>query len=145
MIEKKSKINDIDRRAFFRRFLGQSAVIADEVRGVRQLRLSDLPQLSPGLLREIIPVMLPEVKLESEEGRTILRYSPPQGGETILELSEAEKQVLEQFTGWQSIARTTALLAAAWQCDDESAFARIRSCFLKWADMGICYPRNPVG
>jgi hypothetical protein len=145
MSGKNSKSADIDRRAFFRRFLGQSAVLADEARGIRQLRLSDLPDLPHGLLREIIPVMLPEVELGSDEGRPILQYPQPQDGAARVELSEYEKQVFDQFTGWQSVARATTVLAATWQCDEEIAFERIRSSFLKWAAMGICHPRNPVG
>ncbi len=132
-----------DRRRFFRRALGEAAVFFDELSGRPQLKLTDLPGLADDKLQEIVPVLLPGVRLEVV-GDGLVAHGP-EGGEPrhLSDLAPSNILVVNHL-GHSSLRETAEELTRrlAWPYDQ--SFAHVRSLFLRLVELGLAVPRDPL-
>jgi hypothetical protein len=135
------------RRAFFRLLADEGCATVEELRGRRQLRLSELPRLPDALLAQIVPVILPGVRIEVT-GEVVLGKLPGREEAVELfayELSESvDSFIFNRFNGQKPIGRISQDLAAAKSLGPEESFGRVREFFLRLVRHGVCAPGNPV-
>jgi hypothetical protein len=123
---------------------GESAAMADELRGKRQLRLGDLPSLTDEVVAQIVPAIVPEAMVEIRDEHVFVRLTTG-GVVSLFSCTDEDTLAFNRFDGMTTIAQASEELAESMSWSREQAFTRVRGLFLRLAGLGVCVPTNAVG
>jgi hypothetical protein len=130
------------RRAFFRWLAREGAVKVDEMRGIPQLRLSDLPQVPPARLAGLRPAILPGVEIILAEGAVLGRLAGRADAIPLFPRAPVPLAIFNCFNGTDTLLHAAESVCAATGMEPEAAFGAARSLFLQLVALGVCAPAN---
>jgi len=132
----------MQRRRFFRSAVGEAAAFFDELRGIPQLRLSDLASLDWNALRSLVPVITPNTRIEP--GDPVIQACVVEREEPIplFAAGSLEASIFNGFNGLSSLEEIASDLVERYGLEYEDAVPKVRSLFLHLVGKGICVPSN---
>lgn len=139
LIEKK-----VNRRRFFRSFLAEATSLFDEMRGVRQRKLSEIFNFPDKVIAKIQPAILAEYNLIVEPTAIKARHLEKGTEVNLFEASEVIEFILARFGGTVSIENTAQEVANHFQIDIENARREVNNVFFKLIQHRICIPANEI-
>jgi hypothetical protein len=131
-----------NRRGFFQFLAREGVAWFDEARGRPQMRLSDLPELPPEALAELVPQILPGVAILPTD--TEVRARRPGETETValFQLEDTNLLIFNRFDGRATLGETVEAVSVATGLDRQETLARVRSLFLRVVGLRVCVPCN---
>lgn len=133
------------RRKFFRRLASDTVALSDEMAGVTQCRLSELPQLADIDLGTLVPLILPGTMIDVQNGQVVARLHDTDEWKILFTPEKANTEIFNRFDGQTSLAGVTQELAVSLHEEPAATLARVRTLFLHLVALGICVPANPPG
>ena len=132
----------VDRRRFFKQFIGETVALIDEMQGKPQCKLVDLWEFSNQELAVIVPQVCPGVEIVPADGMICARLPENEGLLTLFASSEENVSIFNGFNGVNSIGRIAGELSVRTGFDMEESYARVRGLFLKTVSLQVCIPGN---
>jgi hypothetical protein len=133
----------VDRRLFFRWLARKGAFKVDEIRGVPQRLLDDIPALPDAELASIVPGIVGGVAI-SPRGAEV--WAVTRGGQpTAVKLFGDDPVALSlfnQFNGQTALGDAALRLGEIMNWPAERSFAVARAFFLRLVRLGVCAPVN---
>lgn len=134
-----------NRRNFFRWLAGEVCAACDEMRGIPQLRLSDISALSDAELAEIRPVVREGVRIIVREEHVFAEVSDDRDAVALFPVDSTDTLGFNRFDGQKRMRQIGDELAAAMSSQEADGFAHVRGLFLRLVDLGVCVPGSPRG
>jgi hypothetical protein len=133
-----------NRRKFLRGLMGNAVVMWDEISGIPQLNMAELPELPAETLGQIKPLILAEVKISV--GENDVKACLPQGDRELelFPIEPANLFVFNLFNGILCLDDIAAKLADFMDWSKDMSLAHTRGLFLHLVHLGICVPGNPI-
>lgn len=144
MSGKERKPAHIKRRHFFRSFMGHTASVIDEVRGIPQHSLNELWTLEPDVLRQIKPLILPNVTIDLSEKHVCAVIQSGKNRVQLFKISPLASRVFNSFDGGTTIGRISELVASTSPMGRDKSFLFTRAFFLHLVKLKVCAPGNVV-
>ncbi|MBI5084845.1 MAG: hypothetical protein HZB13_09645 [Acidobacteria bacterium] len=131
-----------NRRRFFRFLAREGLAAVDELRGIPQADLGDLPKLPGRQLAQLIPAVLEEVEILPGEEAVRARRPKDVAPVELFRIDPATIRLFNSFDGTRTLGDCAAELAASTGWPPERSFAAARSLFLHLARLRVCVPQN---
>jgi hypothetical protein len=132
----------VDRRRFFKQFIGETVALIDEMQGRPQCKLTDLWELSNQELAVMIPQVCSGVEIVPADGVICARLPENEGLLTLFASSKENLSIFNGFNGVNSIGRIAGELSVRTGFDMEESYERVRSLFLQTVRLRVCIPGN---
>ncbi len=133
----------LGRRRFFRWLARESVFQAEEMRGVLQRKIEDIPALPPAELASIVPGIVDGVRILPRDSEV---WAAPAGnGREAVKLfgdDRAALSLFNQFNGRTTIGAAAARLGEIMDWPAERSFGVTRAFFLHLVRIGVCVPVN---
>jgi hypothetical protein len=131
------------RRIFFRAFLSETIGTVEEMRGIPQCPLADIPTISDDILREVIPLPVGQGNYCLKED-VLLRTDRRIGSDSVVRrFHEIESRILLLFDGQRTIGGVAREMAYHYLLDPEEAFQLVKSLFCEMAGFRVFIPCSP--
>ncbi len=132
----------VDRRRFYKQFIGETVALIEEMQGKPQCKLTDLWELSNQELAVIIPQVCPGVEIVPADGMICARLPENEGLLALFASCEENVSIFNGFNGVNSIGRIAGELSVRTGFDMEESYARVRRLFLQTVSLRVCIPGN---
>lgn len=129
---------------FFTSIINESLHFIEELRGVRQFRLSDLQNYPTDKLNLIVPIIKEGVRVSMQDNQVVAVSESSSDVVELFEVNDENTFVFNRFNGENSIGRIAFELREVFDLPRDPAFERVRKLFLHLVHLGICIPNNPV-
>ncbi len=136
---------ELNRRNFFRRFVGQIISLEEEARGIPQHQLNELGKLPDSVFSQIKPMVRPDVEIIAEDDQVNGRIKGKQEIFFIFKRELATTVLFNQFNGQNTISQISDELARILSWDKEAAFCHTKDFFLELVRLRVCVPANAIG
>lgn len=134
----------IDRRDFFKALFSETVAFFDEIKGIPQLRLTNLWKMPDDRMVLIKPVIRTNVDIIPTEKKTSARFHGKKEHFILFDYEPPNIFVFNRFNGLTTIGQIGKELARAMSWNDEKGFAHARDLFLHLVHLKICLPGNPI-
>ncbi|MGE5391382.1 MAG: hypothetical protein ACM3PE_10005 [Deltaproteobacteria bacterium] len=130
------------RRGFFKSLVGQISALVDELSGLPQLSLADLPQLPDETMAQVKPLIIKEIFITVDDEYIFARKPGKDQDIRLIATDRANLYVFNLFNGILPLAEIAGHLAEYMTWDEEKSFDFTRNLFLDLVRIGVCVPGN---
>jgi len=131
-----------NRRRFFRSLAREGLSAVDELRGIPQGKLEDLPKLSGEQLAQLVPAIAEGVEILPGEEAVRARRPKDAAPVELFRMDPATILLFNSFDGTKTLGDCAAELAAATGWPPERSFAAAKGLFLHLTRLRVCVPQN---
>jgi hypothetical protein len=135
----------MNRRQWFRSFVGETLAWTAAFSGTPQLRLSDLSQLPPQCFGALIPAVNEGIEIDLEGAFTVARSAGNSTCIRLFALDSPEQIAFSHFNGTRTVHKIAQSIGQDLEWDPGSSYAFVRNLFLGLVNAGVCVPANAVG
>jgi hypothetical protein len=133
------------RRGFFSYLASETLVWCEEMRGVRHVKLSEIPGFPPAVFAALIPHVRPGVQILPGPERVCARVPGVEPPAALFPATDAAAlAVFNCFNGQRTLGEIAAGLATTTAWSAEESMARVRALFLRLVELRVCEPCNSV-
>ena len=134
-----------DRRGFFRRLLAEAGATVDEIRGIPQCRISQIPELPDEKLARFTVRIRPEAAVSLRKGVTTAQAPGDGDGMGEVELfrsGERAQFIFNRFDGRADLLAIADETHELFGLEIDEAFDEVKGLFLRLCALGVGAPAN---
>ena len=131
-----------NRRRFFRFLAREGISTVDELRGIPQCNLDELPALPDQQLALLTPGVREGVEIIPGDGVVLARRSPDTEPVLLFRTDPATLLLFNRFDGSTSLGAAAQSLATAMEWSEAKSFVAAKALFLHLVRLQVCVPRN---
>lgn len=134
----------IYRRTFFKYMTCNILVAIDEIRGIPQLKLSDLEELPVEQIKRIIPKIDDRNIYFIERGILWSKDRKTMTVKNICEIDPVEQTIFKRFSGIETVGEIALWASEHHNLIPEEGFRITSEFFIRLAKNRVCFPGNRV-
>jgi hypothetical protein len=135
---------DSSRRSFFKSFLSEIIVLADQVKGKKNIPLNKLHLLPDEKIRDIVPVFFSDSVYRFRFDKMEQFVSKEEKYLPVRPLTESEQLILKEFKTNKTLWEIARYLSGQFEMNDLAAYEAVKVFFFELARRRICHPCVPV-
>jgi len=135
---------DNSRRSFFKSFLSEIIVLADQVQGKKNIPLNKLHLLPDEKVRDIIPIFFSNSGYRFRSDKMEQFVSKEEKYFPVRALTESEQLILKEFKTNKTLWEIARYLSNQFEMNELAAYEAVKVFFFELARRRICHPCVPI-
>jgi hypothetical protein len=132
------------RRSFFKSFLSEIIVLADQVQGKKNIPLNKLHLLPDEKVRDIIPIFFSDSDCRFRSDKMEQLVPKKEKYLSVRQLTESEQLILKEFKTKKTLWEVARYLSNQFEMNELATYEAVKVFFFELARRRICHPCVPI-